>query len=66
MWLLLSRRLRRFILLSVAIPFAAKGIRALRLQVERRTGPTRTTRWLGHGEALAQGLGGRLSGRTQR
>ena len=58
MWLLLSRRARRFLLLSVAIPLAPRAIRAIRLQVEQRSGPTRATRWLGHAEALIEGLAG--------
>ncbi len=66
MWLLLSKRFRRFLMLSVAIPVAVRTIRAIRVRVERRSGPTRATGWLGHVEALAQRLDSRTPSRTRR
>ena len=66
MWLLLSRRFRRFILLSVAIPLAPRAIRAVRRQVERHTGPTSVTRWLIRGEVMAEGLGKRPAASRRR
>lgn len=66
MWVFLSKRLRRFLLVSVAIPLAPRAIRAIRLQVERRTGPTRATHWFGQAETLAHSLETRIPRRTRR
>jgi hypothetical protein len=54
MWLLLSKRFRRFLLLSIAIPLASMAIRAIRTRVERRTGPTRATGWLSYLETVVR------------
>jgi hypothetical protein len=54
MWALLSRRLRTFVLLSVALPLVGALARALAERIERhRGGPTRTTRALHQAGELA-------------
>jgi hypothetical protein len=62
MWVFLSRRIRQFVLLTVVLPLAVAGIRNLRQRLERRGGPSRTTRVLGRFENIGP-LAGRGSSR---
>lgn len=59
MWVFLSGRLRRWLLLAVAVPLATVLVRTLRTQIEKRSGSTRLTRGLAHVERLGQRTGGR-------
>ena len=47
MWLLMSARLRRWLLLAVGLPLLAALLRALGERLEARDGPTTASRWLG-------------------
>ena len=62
MWLLVSRRLRQALILSVLAPLTVKGARVARLKLEQRGGVGRTTRALG----LVERLGARFTGRRSR
>jgi hypothetical protein len=46
MWLFLTRRLRMWLLLTVAVPLATGLLRRIGRTLERRTGPTALTRGL--------------------
>ena len=46
MWFLLTRRLRLWLVLTVAVPLATGLLRRVGRTLERRTGPTRVTRAL--------------------
>ena len=47
MWLLMSGRLRRWLLLAVGLPVLAALLRSLGERLEARDGPTTVSRWLG-------------------
>jgi hypothetical protein len=46
MWLFLTRRLRMWLILSVAVPLTTGLLRRVGQRLERRTGPTRVSRAL--------------------
>ena len=46
MWLFLTRRLRRWLILAVLLPIMSVLVRTIRSALERRTGSTRLTRAL--------------------
>jgi hypothetical protein len=46
MWLFLTRRLRMWLILTVAVPLATALLRRLGRGLERRTGPSRVSRAL--------------------
>lgn len=46
MWLFLSRRLRRWLFVTVAVPVLSAGARRLGAELERRRGSTRLSRGL--------------------
>jgi len=48
MWLFLSRRFRRWLLMAVAVPVIGAVARRVSCRLEERHGPTRTSRTLGH------------------
>jgi hypothetical protein len=47
MWFLVSRRIRQFLFVSVLVPLVLRVVREIRVRMERRSGPTQTTRALG-------------------
>jgi hypothetical protein len=51
--------IRRYVLMAVAIPLAAAGVRKLTDVVEERRGPSRSTRLLRKGADTVQGRFGR-------
>jgi hypothetical protein len=53
MWVLLSATVRRWVILSVAIPIAAKLLTVLAERLERRNGPTRLSNGLRRAGSLA-------------
>lgn len=54
MWLLLSAKLRRYLLASVALPLAGRAAGAVGDRLEKRAGePTRASRTLRKGSELA-------------
>lgn len=54
MWLFLTTRLRRWLLMAIAVPALLSLVRFLRVRLERRTGPNTLTRTLGRLEHLAR------------
>ncbi|MFI6070650.1 hypothetical protein ACIA5C_03555 [Actinoplanes sp. NPDC051343] len=48
--------IRRFVIAAVAVPLAAAGARKLSQTLEKKHGPTRTTRGLRQGADFLQGL----------
>jgi hypothetical protein len=48
MWAFFSRRFRQWLLMAVAVPLIGVVARRLSVRLERRHGPTRTSRALGH------------------
>jgi hypothetical protein len=48
--------IRRFVIMAVAVPLAAMGARKLSETLEKRNGPTRTTRALREGANFMQGM----------
>jgi hypothetical protein len=48
MWAFFSRRFRQWLLMAVAVPLVGAGARRLSDRLERRHGPTRTSKALGH------------------
>jgi hypothetical protein len=67
MWVLLSRRLRTWVLISVALPLIGALARAVAERIEQRHGgPTRTTRALHQAGDLAGRRGvGRLGSQRE-
>ncbi len=61
MWVFFTARLRRWLILAVAVPVATLLVRTLRKQIEKRSGQTRLTRGLARAEQL-----GRRRGRKRR
>lgn len=53
MWVLLSATVRRWVILTVALPLAAKVLAVLAKRLERRNGPTRLTRGVRRAGSLA-------------
>ena len=56
---------RRFVIMTVAVPLAAAGARKLSDAVEARRGPSRTTRLLRQGADTLQGTLGRQKKRRR-
>jgi hypothetical protein len=69
MWLFLTRRLRMWVILGVVVPLTSGVLRKLGRRLERRNGPTRTSRALLQAGALGDraraALGGRRRGHRQ-
>jgi formate hydrogenlyase subunit 4 len=62
MWLLLTRRLRMWLILGVIVPLTSGVLRRIGFRLERRSGPSRTSRALLKAGELgdrARTLGGR-------
>jgi len=55
MWLFLTARLRRWLLMAIAVPALLGLVRFLRVRLEQRTGPNTRTRTLARLEHLALG-----------
>jgi formate hydrogenlyase subunit 4 len=67
MWLLLTRRLRMWLILSVVVPLTSGVLRKLGRRLERRNGPSRASRALVQagelGDRARAALGGRRRAR---
>ena len=68
MWLFLSRRLRMWLLLAVALPIARMLVHRLAVTAERRDSSTRTARALHQADSAVTAVARRTSGdsRTSR
>jgi hypothetical protein len=65
MWFL-SRRLRRLILLAIALPLARVVVHRLALAAEHRGPSTRTARALHHADSAVTAVSRRASGKARR
>lgn len=68
MWLLLSARLRRWVVAVIALPAALFAVRALRQRLEARSGPTMLSKALVALESIGArfaGTGGRRAPMTR-
>ena len=54
MWVFLTARFRRWLILAVAVPLATTAVHLIRVALEKRSGATRLTRVLGRVEDLGQ------------
>jgi hypothetical protein len=66
MWVFLSARLRRWVLLAIALPLARLLIHRLALMAEHRDPSTRTARTLRHADSTVHAVTRRASRRTAR
>jgi hypothetical protein len=66
MWLLLTRRLRVWLLVTFVVPLATGLLRRLGLALERRSGPTRVSRALLQAGDLGERARARLRGEGRR
>ena len=66
MWAFFSRRLRRWLLLAIALPLARTLIHRLALAAERRDPSTRTARTLGRADSTLTSVSGRVAGKSKR
>ena len=66
MWVFLSRRLRAWLLLAVALPLARVFIHRLALAAERRDASARPARLLRHADSAVTAVSGRASRRASR
>jgi hypothetical protein len=55
-YFMIPNLIRRFVIMAIAVPLAAAGARKLSETVERRRGPSRTTRLLRQGANALQGI----------
>jgi len=62
MWIFLTRRLRQWLVLAVAVPAVLAVVRMVRTRLERRSGQTGVTRAL----RRVEDLGGRVTRRRRR
>ena len=62
MWLFLSRRLRMWLLLAVALPIARMLVHRLAVTAERRDSSTRTARALHQADSAVTAVARRTSG----
>jgi hypothetical protein len=65
MWLLFTRRLRTWLILSVVIPLTSGVLRRLGQRLERRSGPSRISRTLLQAGELGDRARGALGGRRR-
>jgi hypothetical protein len=65
MWAFLSRRLRTWLVLAVAVPLGAKVLRRAGEKLEERQGPTTVSKGLRNSGEFLQGLGRRGNGRRR-
>ena len=54
MWVFFTARLRRWLILAVAVPVATVLVRTIRRQLEKRSGETRLTRGLSRVEQIGR------------
>lgn len=54
MWVFFTSRIRQWLFFAVAIPLITMAVHALRQLIEKRKGPTRLSRILGHLEDLGR------------
>lgn len=54
MWVFFTARLRRWLVLAVAVPVGTLLVRTVRRQIEKRSGETRLTRGLSSVEQIGQ------------
>ena len=66
MWVFLSGRLRRWVLLALALPLARLLVHRLALAAERRDPSARTARTLHQADSAVTAVARRASGRTTR
>lgn len=66
MWVFLSRRLRRLVLLAIALPLARLLVHQLALAAERRNPSARTTRALHQADSAVTAVSRRGPGRANR
>jgi hypothetical protein len=66
MWVFLSSRLRRWVLLVIALPLARVVVHRLALAAERRDPSARTARALHHADSTMTTLSRRASARARR
>ncbi|MGH8910042.1 MAG: hypothetical protein ACRD0K_26995 [Egibacteraceae bacterium] len=58
MWALLSRRLRQWAILAVAVPLGAKVLQRVGTELEERRGPSNVSRGLKRGGEWVHGVTG--------
>jgi hypothetical protein len=61
MWVFLSRRLRMWLLLAIALPLARAVVHRLAVAAEHRNPSTRTARTLGHADSVVDGVSRRAA-----
>jgi hypothetical protein len=66
MWVFLSRRLRAWLLLAIALPLARVLVHRLAVAAERRDGSDRTARVLRQADSAVTAVSGRASRRAHR
>ena len=66
MWLFLTRRLRMWLILSVAVPLTSGVLRKLGTRLERRNGPSKVSRALLQAGELGDRARAALGGRRRR
>jgi hypothetical protein len=65
MWVFLSKRLRMWLLLAIALPLARALVHRLALAAERRDPATRTAKTLLHADSAVTRVSRRAKGRGQ-
>jgi hypothetical protein len=65
MWVFLFARMRRWILLAMALPLARLIVHRLALAADRRDPSARTARALHHADSAVTAVSRRASGRTR-
>ena len=66
MWAFLSRRLRMWLLLAVALPLIRTLVHRLALAAERRDPSTRTAKTLLHADSVVTGVSRRAARKAER
>jgi hypothetical protein len=66
MWLFLTRRLRTWLLLAIALPVGRAVVHRLALAAERRDPSTRTARTLHQADSAVAAVSRRTAGKSQR
>jgi hypothetical protein len=66
MWVFLSRRLRTWLLLAIALPIVRLVVHRLAVAAERRDASARTARLLNQADSAVTAVSGRVSRRAAR
>jgi hypothetical protein len=66
MWVFLSRRLRTWLLLAIALPIVRLVVHRLAVAAERRDASARTARLLNQADSAVTAVSGRVSRRATR